>query len=177
MNNVVLYTALFDVDNPDGALMTQMTAQVFFVVAEAKDAVLVPVSALRPAAQARRAPAQRRATAGAARARRRRRAAAVDAAHPRWPTAAAVVRVVKPDGTMESRDVRVGVVSRVSAQILSGLEPASSRGRPRTAAPTPDGEAGHRQPADAAAPRVKGGRRHDCARGSRSDRARRRSSS
>jgi macrolide-specific efflux system membrane fusion protein len=45
-NNVVLYNALFDVPNPDGALMTQMTAQVFFVVAEAKDAVLVPLSAL-----------------------------------------------------------------------------------------------------------------------------------
>jgi macrolide-specific efflux system membrane fusion protein len=47
VNNVVLYNALFDVPNADGALMTQMTAQVFFVVAEAKDAVLVPLSALR----------------------------------------------------------------------------------------------------------------------------------
>ncbi len=46
VNNVVLYNALFDVPNPDGALMTQMTAQVFFVVAEARDAVLVPLSAL-----------------------------------------------------------------------------------------------------------------------------------
>lgn len=46
LNNVVLYNALFDVPNPDGALMTQMTAQVFFVVAEAKDAVLVPLNAL-----------------------------------------------------------------------------------------------------------------------------------
>jgi macrolide-specific efflux system membrane fusion protein len=47
VNNVVLYNALFDVPNPDGALMTQMTAQVFFVVAEAKDAVLVPLSAIQ----------------------------------------------------------------------------------------------------------------------------------
>jgi macrolide-specific efflux system membrane fusion protein len=46
VNNVVLYNALFDVPNPDGALMTQMTAQVFFVVAQAKDAVLVPLTAL-----------------------------------------------------------------------------------------------------------------------------------
>src|SRR5688500_10143863 len=46
VNNVVLYNALFDVPNADGALMTQMTAQVFFVVAEAKDAVLVPLNAL-----------------------------------------------------------------------------------------------------------------------------------
>lgn len=47
VNNVVLYNALFDVPNADGALMTQMTAQVFFVVAEAKDAALVPFGAVR----------------------------------------------------------------------------------------------------------------------------------
>jgi macrolide-specific efflux system membrane fusion protein len=47
VNNVVLYNALFDVPNPDGVLMTQMTTQVFFVAAEAKDAVLVPMSAVR----------------------------------------------------------------------------------------------------------------------------------
>ena len=34
-NNVVLYTALFDVANPNKQLMTQMTAQVFFVRASA----------------------------------------------------------------------------------------------------------------------------------------------
>jgi membrane fusion protein, macrolide-specific efflux system len=47
VNNVVLYNALFDVPNSDGTLMTQMTAQVFFVAASVKDAVLVPVSALQ----------------------------------------------------------------------------------------------------------------------------------
>src|SRR4029077_544998 len=52
VNSVVLYDALFDVGNRDGALMTQMTAQVFFVTAEAKNAVLVPVGALRPASAA-----------------------------------------------------------------------------------------------------------------------------
>ncbi len=53
VNNVVLYNALFDVPNADGALMTQMTAQVFFVVAAAKDALLVPASAVRRAADGR----------------------------------------------------------------------------------------------------------------------------
>src|SRR5450759_1633191 len=48
VNNVVLYDALFEVANPDQVLMTQMTAQVFFVVSSAKDAVLVPLTALRP---------------------------------------------------------------------------------------------------------------------------------
>ena len=114
VNNVVLYDALFDVDNRDGGLMTQMTAQVFFVSAAAKNAVLVPVGALRPAA-APAGPGPRGNRAGAP-------AAAGD---PRTSLAngAAVVRVVKSDGTIENRDVRVGLVSRVSAQILSGVEP------------------------------------------------------
>jgi macrolide-specific efflux system membrane fusion protein len=46
VNNVVMYTALFDVDNPDHELMTQMTAQVFFVMDAAYNAVTVPVAAL-----------------------------------------------------------------------------------------------------------------------------------
>jgi membrane fusion protein, macrolide-specific efflux system len=46
VNNVVLYNVLFDVDNADRQLMTQMSAQVFFVLAQAKDALLVPVAAL-----------------------------------------------------------------------------------------------------------------------------------
>lgn len=45
-NNVVLYNAVFEVPNPEGRLMTQMTAQVFFVNAEAQGALLVPVTAL-----------------------------------------------------------------------------------------------------------------------------------
>lgn len=47
VNNVVMYTAQFDVANPDRQLMTQMTAQVFFVLDEARNAVTVPVSAVR----------------------------------------------------------------------------------------------------------------------------------
>ena len=46
INDVVLYNVLVDVGNNDGALMTGMTAQVFFVVAKVDDAVLIPVSAL-----------------------------------------------------------------------------------------------------------------------------------
>jgi membrane fusion protein, macrolide-specific efflux system len=113
VNNVVLYDALFDVDNRDGALMTQMTAQVFFVAAEARGAVLVPVSALRPA-KAPGAPRRGPRSTDAA--------AAVD---PRTSLAngPAAVRVVAPDGSIAPREVRVGVVSRVSAQIVSGLQP------------------------------------------------------
>jgi len=143
VNNVVLYNALFDVGNPDRALMTQMTAQVFFVVAQARDAVLVPVSALRPvgAGAGERRSAAATDKSGAAKAADAKGGAAGDAAakggavkgggraraegsadRSRYANGRAMVRVVKADGTIEPREVRVGVVSRVSAQIVSGLE-------------------------------------------------------
>jgi macrolide-specific efflux system membrane fusion protein len=111
VNNVVLYNALFDVPNTDGALMTQMTAQVFFVVAQAKDALLVPYGAVR-----------------------------------RSPEGGAAVRVLGADGKPQARPVELGLSNRVSAQILSGLEPgervvvaqqASRSARTASAAPTP----------------------------------------
>lgn len=46
VNDVVLYNVLIDVKNGDGVLMTSMTAQVFFVLGEAKNVPLVPVAAL-----------------------------------------------------------------------------------------------------------------------------------
>lgn len=48
VNNVVLYSALFDVANPDNDLLTQMSAQVFFVVSKAENLPVVPMAALRP---------------------------------------------------------------------------------------------------------------------------------
>ena len=126
VNNVVLYNALFDVPNPNRELMTQMSAQVFFVVGAAKDAVIVPVAALnqagpraaRPDAAARRA---NREVAGGQDAgqRPRREQDAGDQPRPRRRT----VTVVADDGSTSEREVRVGVMNRVSAQIVSGLEP------------------------------------------------------
>ena len=46
LNDVVLYDVLIDVANPDGALMTSMTAQVFFVLDQAVDQPLIPLTAL-----------------------------------------------------------------------------------------------------------------------------------
>ena len=142
VNSVVLYDALFDVKNPDGALMTQMTAQVFFVTAEARDAVLGPAGALRPAGSGSRdRGSAARDGGGAAAPRAQARTgdagASVDV-RARFANRPAVVRVTKAGGEIEARDVRVGVVSRVSAQILSGLEPGEQIvvGQ-RTTAPAP----------------------------------------
>ena len=47
-NKVILYTALFDVDNGDGELMPQMTAQVSFIAAAARNVLLTTMPALSP---------------------------------------------------------------------------------------------------------------------------------
>jgi macrolide-specific efflux system membrane fusion protein len=104
---------LFEVPNPDQALMTQMTAQVFFVAASAKDAVLVPLAALRPVASAGTSSGPRGAGV---------RASGIDP-RSQFAKGVALVSVVGADGKVAEREVKVGVMNRVSAQIVSGLEP------------------------------------------------------
>ncbi|WP_119418396.1 efflux RND transporter periplasmic adaptor subunit [Desertibaculum subflavum] len=48
VNNVVLYNALFDVANPGHELLPQMSAQVFFILGEARGVPVVPMAALKP---------------------------------------------------------------------------------------------------------------------------------
>ncbi|WP_347558040.1 efflux RND transporter periplasmic adaptor subunit [Robbsia sp. KACC 23696] len=86
---VVLYTVLFDVANRDRQLMPQMSAQVFFVEARAKDVVVAPLSAITP----------------------------VDGQPDHY------LAKVREDGKVVSRDVRIGVHDRLSAEVLSGLRP------------------------------------------------------
>jgi len=50
-SKVVQYTVLFDVDNQDAELLPQMTAQVSFITASARNVVVAPLSALQPVAQ------------------------------------------------------------------------------------------------------------------------------
>jgi len=50
VGKVVLYTVLFDVANADGELMPQMTTQVTFVTAAARNVVSAPLTALQPQA-------------------------------------------------------------------------------------------------------------------------------
>ncbi len=122
-NDVVLYNVLLDVDNPERKLLPAMTVQAFFVQAEAKDALLVPISALQadPAAPTERSKNGER--------RKRRETATAEGATP--PEAAAAkpdqprgkpyrVQVKTAEG-LEWRPVRVGLITRTSAAVLSGL--------------------------------------------------------
>ena len=117
-NNVVLYNALFDVPNANQTLMTQMTAQVFFIVAAARDALLVPMAALaNPAADA--GPARAPAAGGG---EGRRRVGTPAAAPDEGGQRRAMVSVAMPDGSLQQRPIEIGVTNRVQAQVLSGLE-------------------------------------------------------
>ncbi|MGE0348592.1 MAG: efflux RND transporter periplasmic adaptor subunit [Hydrogenophaga sp.] len=187
-NNVVLYNALFEVPNTHRNLMTQMTAQVFFVVAEARDVLVVPMSALTiqrgaqgtpggaggrgpdatpstaqppdaasPAAlrpvtdaapsasgerprmsreafqnlseeerqrlreQRRKQREQAQAPAGGASATVSSGMASGPGRVPRGPRQARV-KVMLENGSIEERDVTIGISNRVHAEVLSGLK-------------------------------------------------------
>ena len=122
-NNVVLYTATFDVANPSQQLMTQMTAQVFFVTASAHNVLTVPVSALHKgrahaSGQDKRPSEGREETGHSA---SPGDFAAVRAAMKSSGAKRYWVAVETPDGSLEHRPVAIGVMSRVSAQVLAGL--------------------------------------------------------
>jgi macrolide-specific efflux system membrane fusion protein len=97
---------LFEVANPDGQLMTQMSAQVFFIVASVKNAVTVPVAALHPVKAAEPSAS-----------------AAAPATADGTDAKPYSVRVLGANGKESRREVWVGVMNRVSAEVLAGLEP------------------------------------------------------
>jgi macrolide-specific efflux system membrane fusion protein len=133
LNDVVLYKALLDVDNADGALLPEMSAQVFFVLAMAENVVTVPLAALRQ--HAARDPAAGNspglgampavaATDDADPARRETAFAALrEAAAARPDAVRSVVLVLDEAGQPRPRPVLVGLRTRVEAEIVAGLEP------------------------------------------------------
>jgi macrolide-specific efflux system membrane fusion protein len=154
VNNVVLYNCLFDVENPEGDLLTQMSAQVYFVVAAAYDVPVIPVTALHavrgPRADAPRTPPGEQAAAGdtppvaGARAGRRGRA--------RGPSNTAPVRYsvnVMDDGDIVAREVEIGVMNRMLAEVKSGLQPGEEvvlDGGLQQTSPRQDGQQNQRGP-------------------------------
>jgi macrolide-specific efflux system membrane fusion protein len=119
INNVILYNVLFDTANPDQILKPQMSAQVYFVLDRADNALLVPTSALQTARKAKEAevkPAGEKKKAGA-------KPDSGDA--PKRKERAYTVRVLK-NGNLEERAVTVGVSNRLVSEVLSGLTEGES---------------------------------------------------
>jgi len=120
VNNVVLYNSLFDVENPDHDLLTQMTAQVFFVIAEAKQVPVVPVTALKPLPAGPRAGAPK-ATADAQQPTSTKPGGdGRGEARGQRPPRKFMVNV-KDGSSIVEREVEVGVMNRLVAEIKTGL--------------------------------------------------------
>ena len=90
----IYYIGYVEVPNPDRLFRIDMTAQIYIIVNEAKNTLLVPSTVI----QEKRAKEKGKSTTGK------------------------FVRVLKDDGTVEERTVEVGIDNRVNAQILSGLK-------------------------------------------------------
>jgi macrolide-specific efflux system membrane fusion protein len=116
VENVVLYTALFEVDNPGRELMTQMTAQVFFVIGAAYDTLRVPVAAVRYERRERSGGGDG-VTGGEV-----NRSPQPGAEFGEGRGRPATVTVVSANGEFEERPVLIGVADRIWAEVVSGLE-------------------------------------------------------
>lgn len=143
-NNVVLYTGLFDVDNEDGTLLPEMTAQIYFVTSAARDVLTVPIGALTfidggPASagagfsQMMAGAAGNRpagavppegfspGTIGGRPGQIGGATAPVGSALQESRPRRANVQVQLADGSLQQKEILVGITSRVAAEVLSGL--------------------------------------------------------
>lgn len=98
-DSAIYYVGYIEVPNTERRFRIDMTAQVYIVIDQAKDALLIPAAALQPISKTNKS-----------------RDANTD---PNAKTA--MVRVLKADGQVVEQTVTTGINNRVSVQILSGL--------------------------------------------------------
>ena len=91
-DTAIYYIGYLEVPNPERRFRIDMTAQVYVVIDQAKDALLIPSTALKNS---------KTDTSG---------------------KTTATVRVLQADGTVKEQPVTVGINNRVNAQILNGLK-------------------------------------------------------
>lgn len=130
--SAVYYNALFDVPNEDGKLRIDMTAQVYIVLAEAKNALTIPAAAIqsqRPNRKDRSANGNKSTDqakkSGAETDQRPKRLDLTEddkALIAQGKASMAMVRVLQADGTAQPQPVLIGLNNRVTAQVLKGLK-------------------------------------------------------
>ena len=123
VNDVVLYKALLDVDNPDDILKSSMTTQVFFIVSEARDAVIVPLAALQTPPASQRPGSGESVNASVVSDAPSLESDTPPTAQPeREGTRKIVLIYDTASGETRPRRVRIGIQTRSQAEVLSGLE-------------------------------------------------------
>ncbi len=128
----VYYNALFDVPNEDGKLRIDMTAQVYIILAEAKNVLTIPAAAIqnkRPNKKERGTNSARSAEKSkdtdqpkSQRPQRLNLSDAEKALIAEGKASIATVRVLQADGSAQPQSVLVGLNNRVTAQVLKGLK-------------------------------------------------------
>ena len=134
-STAVYYNALFDVPNEDGKLRIDMTAQVYIILDEAKNALTIPAAAIQASNRPDRknknsaggdnAASQAAASNDPAKASRPKRLELSDAEKAliqQGKASMAMVRVVQADGSAKPQPVLIGLNNRVTAQVLKGLK-------------------------------------------------------
>lgn len=147
-STAVYYNALFDVPNEDGKLRIDMTAQVSIILADAKNILTVPSSALQTSNRPMRQRGQNQGQGadsanpnssrserpqgqgptpegGRPEADRPKRLELTDAEKQLLQdgkASMATVRVLQADGTAKPQSVLIGLNNRVTAQVLKGLK-------------------------------------------------------
>ena len=97
-DSAIYYVGYIEVPNTDRRFRIDMTAQVYIIIDQAKDALLIPAAALQPIKKTNKA-----------------------AANQDPNVKMAMVRVLKADGEVVEKTVKTGINNRVNVQILSGL--------------------------------------------------------
>ena len=130
-STAVYYNALFDVPNEDGKLRIDMTAQVYIVLAEAKNVLTIPAAAI----QSKRSNKKDNSTNSTA----ADQAKTTDTQKMQQPkrldltadektliaqgkASTGIVRILQADGTAQPQPVLIGLNNRVTAQVLKGLK-------------------------------------------------------
>lgn len=130
-STAVYYNALFDVPNEDGKLRIDMTAQVYIVLAEAKNVLTIPAAAI----QTRRSNKKEHGNNSVA-TDKEKNTDTQKAQHPKrleltesekalvaqGKASTGMVRVLQADGTAQLQPVLIGLNNRVTAQVLRGLK-------------------------------------------------------
>lgn len=140
-STAIYYNALFDVPNDDGKLRIDMTAQVYIILAEAKNVLAIPAAALQSSNRSQRSgnknsngsagttPSNgtqknqnnKNGTGNSDRPERLELTADEKALVDQGKASVAVVRVLLDDNTTKRKQVLVGLNNRVTAQIIRGL--------------------------------------------------------
>ncbi len=138
-STAIYYNALFDVPNDDGKLRIDMTAQVYIILAEAKNALTIPAAALQSSNRAQRSGNKNASTSttqssGTQKSQSNKNGANNNERPVRLQLTAdekalvdqgkasvAVIRILQADNTTQRKQVLVGLNNRVTAQILRGL--------------------------------------------------------